>query len=157
MAKNARNTTPLLSLAPLPRAQAAPRMVVGRLVATSASGEPRVDFAGNRSAGGVSARSTVPINLQDVGREVTLLFPEGVGGPVITGLIVEPLAQPSQQPRVELDGRTLTFTAEDQIVLRCGQASITLTADGKILIKGAHLLSRASGANRIRGGSVQIN
>ena len=41
--------------------------------------------------------------------------------------------------------------------LRCGKASITLTRAGKVLIRGAYLLSRSSGVNRIKGGSVQIN
>ena len=42
-------------------------------------------------------------------------------------------------------------------MLRCGKASITLTREGKVLIKGAYLSSRSSGVNRIKGGSVQIN
>ena len=33
----------------------------------------------------------------------------------------------------------------------------TLTRAGKILIRGAYLLARSSGVNRIQGGSVQIN
>ena len=44
------------------------------------------------------------------------------------------------------------------------QAVNSLTADfsqtdraGKVLIRGAYLLSRSSGVNRIKGGSVQIN
>ena len=49
------------------------------------------------------------------------------------------------------------FTAESEIVLRCGEASITLTRAGKVLIRGTYLLSRSSGVNRIKGGSVQIN
>ena len=46
---------------------------------------------------------------------------------------------------------------EEEIVFECGKASITLTKSGKILIRGAYLLSRSSGVNRIKGGSVQIN
>ncbi|MEP7119602.1 MAG: hypothetical protein ABJE95_01785, partial [Byssovorax sp.] len=36
-------------------------------------------------------------------------------------------------------------------------SSITLTRAGKILIRGAYVLTRSSGVNRIQGGSVQIN
>ena len=32
-----------------------------------------------------------------------------------------------------------------------------LTRAGKVLIQGAYLLSRSTGVNRIKGGSVQIN
>jgi hypothetical protein len=58
---------------------------------------------------------------------------------------------------VQRDGEQLTLTAQREIVLRCGNASITLTRAGKILIQGTYLLSRSSGVNRIKGGSVQIN
>lgn len=58
---------------------------------------------------------------------------------------------------VTVDGRRTVITAEDEIVLRCGKASITLTKAGKILIRGAYVSSRSSGVNRIKGGSVQIN
>ena len=56
-----------------------------------------------------------------------------------------------------VDGERLVFTAEREIVLRCGNASITLTRAGKVLITGEYVLTRARGVNRIRGGSVQIN
>ena len=47
--------------------------------------------------------------------------------------------------------------AKKQLVLRCGQASITLTEAGKVLIQGSYVSSRSSGINRVKGGSVQIN
>jgi hypothetical protein len=56
-----------------------------------------------------------------------------------------------------IDGKRVTFDAREEIVLRCGKASITLTKAGKVLIRGAYLLNRSSGVNRIKGGSVQIN
>ena len=43
------------------------------------------------------------------------------------------------------------------MVLRCGKASITLTKAGKVLIEGSYVLSRSTGVNRIKGGSVQLN
>ena len=46
------------------------------------------------------------------------------------------------------------LTADKEIELRCGKASITLTKAGKILLRGEYLLSRSSGVNRIKGGSV---
>lgn len=64
---------------------------------------------------------------------------------------------PSRAPELESDGERLVLTAEREIVLRCGRASLTLTRAGKVLIRGAYVLSRSSGVNRIKGGSVQIN
>lgn len=44
-----------------------------------------------------------------------------------------------------------------ELVIACGKAKIALRADGRIEIRGGHLVSRSSGANKIRGASVTIN
>jgi hypothetical protein len=59
--------------------------------------------------------------------------------------------------KIEVDGERIVFRADRELVLRCGEASITLTRAGKVIIRGTYLLSRSSGVNRIKGGSVQIN
>jgi hypothetical protein len=51
----------------------------------------------------------------------------------------------------------LVIEAGERLTLRCGDGSITLRADGKVLIKGRDLVSHAQRANRIKGGSVAIN
>jgi hypothetical protein len=51
----------------------------------------------------------------------------------------------------------LVLVANREIVLQVGKASITLTQAGKIILRGTYVLSRSSGVNRIKGGSVQIN
>lgn len=51
----------------------------------------------------------------------------------------------------------LVLSAERQITIRCGESSITLTAAGKIILRGKYIVSRSSGVQRIKGGSVQIN
>ena len=58
---------------------------------------------------------------------------------------------------ITVDGKRVIFTAEEEIVLKCGKSSIQLTRAGKVIIRGAYLLNRSSGVNRIKGGSVQIN
>jgi hypothetical protein len=52
---------------------------------------------------------------------------------------------------------TLLIEAKEELTLRVGEGSITIRADGKILIKGKDLVSHAQRVNRIRGGSVAIN
>jgi hypothetical protein len=56
-----------------------------------------------------------------------------------------------------VDGNRVVLEGKEEIVLKCGEASITLTKAGKILIRGKYLLNRSSGVNRIMGGSVQVN
>lgn len=145
-----RNRRALASVDPAP---AGP--IVGRLVGLASTGEPLVDFPENRSGRPQPARSTVVLDAASVGAEVLLLFERGdLSRPLVTG-VLQPV-KPSAAA-VEVDGERVVFTAEKEIVFRCGEASITLTRAGKVLIKGAYLLSRSSGVNRIKGGSVQIN
>jgi hypothetical protein len=43
---------------------------------------------------------------------------------------------------VTVDGKRVTFDAKEEIVMRWGKASITLTRAGKVLIRGAYFLNR---------------
>ena len=136
-------------------------VVVGRLVGLAASGAPLVEFVGNPTEVPMEARSTLPLSSEDIGCEIALLFEGGdPRRPISLGRMQVPAAPTnvgSAAPRVERDGERLVFSAEREIVLKCGDASITLTRAGKILIRGAYLLARSSGVNRIQGGSVEIN
>lgn len=129
--------------------------VRGILSGLSPQGEPIVDFCGNPAPHGVAALSTVRVTHDDIGREAVLFFEDGdPGRPLLIGLVQTPGADTRS---VKMDGQTLTLTAENEISFRCGEASITLTRAGKVLIKGSYLLSRSTGPNRIKGGSVQLN
>jgi hypothetical protein len=119
-----------------------------------------------RSVSGVSRSELV--KPENHGRDVLLLFEVGdPNRPIIIGLMEDPLERlvsmevapkPVDQPKeVVVDGKRVTIEAEEEVVLKCGAGSITLRKDGKIIIKGTHLLSRSSGPNRIKGGSVNIN
>lgn len=104
---------------------------------------------------------------QSHGREVLLAFDQGnPERPIIVGVLADPLEdllaldpadQAAAQKEMVIDGERIIIEGKAEIVLKCGEGSITLRKDGKIIIKGTHLLSRASGPNRIKGGSVQIN
>lgn len=137
-------------------------VVIGALVGLRDNGVPLVAFPGNLRPECMEARTTVCLTHSDIGRQVALLFEGGDPGlPLVIGRIYHPgeRAEPPVKPvtPVTLDGERLVLRAEQEIVLRCGKASITLTRAGKVLIRGAYILSRSSGANRIKGGSVQVN
>lgn len=137
-------------------------VVIGALVGLRDNGMPLVAFPGNLRPECMEARTTVCLTHSDIGRQVALLFEGGDPSlPLVIGRIHHP-GEWAEQPvkpvtPVTLDGERLVLRAEQEIVLRCGKASITLTRAGKVLIRGAYILSRSSGANRIKGGSVQVN
>jgi hypothetical protein len=58
---------------------------------------------------------------------------------------------------IKVDGKRVVIEGQEEVVLTCGESSITLTKAGKILIRGNYLVSRSNGVNRILGGSVQVN
>ncbi len=69
----------------------------------------------------------------------------------------EPLTQ--QQPPVlrTLSAAQIVIEAGEELELRCGKGTIKIQRDGKIIIRGEHILSAAKGTHRIKGGSVAIN
>ena len=134
-------------------------VVVGSLVGLDQAGVPQVDYPGNHR-GSLPARSTVTLSENQVGREVALMFEEGEPDrPLVVGVLQDPLSPAPQTKQIQatIDGEALTITAEKEIVLQCGEASIILTRDGKIQLRGTYLLSRSSGVNRIQGGSIELN
>jgi hypothetical protein len=138
-------------------------VVIGVLAGLRGTGEPLVDFDPNPTGEPVPARSTAALDEGAIGREVALMFEGGdAARPIVIGLLHEPTsraaeATPSAPLEVEADGERVVVSAERELVLRCGKASITLTRAGKILIRGAYVLTRSSGVNRIQGGTVEIN
>ena len=50
----------------------------------------------------------------------------------------------------------LVIEAGRSLELKCGEGKLTIRRD-KVLVKGKEVVSRAKGANQIKGGSVSIN
>jgi hypothetical protein len=132
-------------------------VVIGVLMGFAADGAPLVVFPGNLSQAAIPARTTAVLMQEDVGREVALLFEGGDAAlPLVVGRLVRPEALPATVTRDGVE-EVLELTAEREILLRCGKASITLTRTGKVLIRGEYISSRSAGANRIWGSSVHLN
>ena len=140
-----------------------PAVVVGELIAIEDQGRtPLVLYSGQPGQAAVPARSIVDLRGDHIGRRVLLMFESsGDGGPIIAGILRDESgwkhANGPDHYEVQADGERLIVAAKEQLVLRCGMASITLTKEGKVLIQGTYLSSRSSGVHRIKGGSVQIN
>lgn len=146
---------------------------VGKLVGWSGGEGPLVDHPSNPH-GPIAARTTVPLDASTAegaierGQEVLLVFEaERSDRPIIVGLLQEPGrgesrvevkdALANQKLEAVVDGRSVVFDAKDEIVLRCGEASITLRRNGRIVVRGTHVETRSKGVNRIKGGVVRIN
>jgi hypothetical protein len=135
-------------------------VVIGVLLGFNDHGAPLVAFPGNPEEAALRARSTAQLSDSDTGREVALLFESGDPRlPLVIGVVQHPNRNTPAQAaaHADIDDGRIVLRAQKQIVLQCGKASITLTREGKVLIRGAYLLSRSSGVNRIKGGSVQLN
>jgi hypothetical protein len=135
------------------RPASAPGVITGRVIQADPAGAA-VDFPGNQTGAPVSARTLAPARQLAPGSEVVLAFERGDWGrPIILGVLESPVPAATAQ----VDGQRLVLSAEQEVVLRCGEASLTLTRAGKVLIRGNYVLSRSSGPNRIKGASVEIN
>lgn len=139
--------------------------VLGTIERINEQGEVFVDFPGCAQAP-LRARLLLSAGAATAmqwcaGSPVMLLIDREQGGvPLIVGIPVERIPAASavtSERQARLDGRSVVLEAQTEIVLRCGKGSITLTADGKIVIKGTELVSRASGSNKIKGALVNIN
>lgn len=138
-------------------------LTVGELVAIANCGRtPLVTFRGQPGNEPMAAQSVVDLHGAHVGRRIVLLFEGGdPARPIVMGVLrcdgAWPLPERPADVAVEADGERLVVSAREQLVLRCGEASITLTKAGKVLIRGTYVLSRSSGVNRVKGGAVQLN
>lgn len=63
----------------------------------------------------------------------------------------------SDDEELVLTGRRVVLEGTAEVVLRSGQASITLRKNGRLVQRGTYLESNSKGVNRIKGGSVKLN
>lgn len=171
-----RDNKPKQRTQPAPTATTAgPGPLVGWIAGWDARQGPLVDFEGN-AAGPLPARTTVAVDPAQAGAAVAsrqgavLLFERGdARRPLLVGLL-QPTSDTPQldlmirseaadrpQPVARVDGKRVELEGQDEVVLRCGAASITLRRNGKVVIRGTRVVSHAESTNRVRGGSVQIN
>jgi uncharacterized protein DUF6484 len=138
-------------------------IVVGELIGIADEGHtPLVKFPGQPGSAGIAARAIIDVHGAHVGREVLLAFDGAdLTKPIVVGILRDgqpwALADRPGNVEVDVDGERMIVSAKQQLVLRCGKASITLTRAGKVLIEGAYVSSRSTGVNRVKGGAVQLN
>lgn len=150
----------------------APYPVLADLVGTDEAGRPLVRIRGDDGQPVVARTALAPqASTRDerasASTAVLVVFEGGDSErPIIVGEVrdalglapdtVFALGKPGPCD-LRVDGRSLVVDAQQEIELRCGKASIVLQRDGKVLIRGTHVVSRSSGSNKIKGGSISLN
>lgn len=138
-------------------------VVIAELIAIRDGGRtPLIVCPGQPGAEALAARSVVDLHGEHIGKQVVVLFEAGYPArPIVMGVLRDregwPLADRPGTVEVDAGGERLIVSAKQQLVVRCGKASITLHRGGKVTIRGTHIVSHSEGVNRIRGGSVQLN
>lgn len=141
-------------------------VVVGRLLCLlegpGTLATPMVALPAPHDEAGLRARSIVDLHGVHIGRPVMLMFEQGNPAlPIVVGVLRDPLeAAPGLHPdqlEVSVDGHRVLLSARQELVLQCGKASLTLRQDGRVEVHGEDIVTRAAGANKVQGGSVQLN
>lgn len=162
-------------------------VIIGEIVKITPSGEPEVICHGyNKSMKAISTIAIMQQHIGRQVAMMFTQTAQG-NQPIIMGIIHNPLLEILQNSESEnsrpvvhdtelevikeqtsntdsfqkeewtMDGEKVVLEGKKEIVLKCGDASITLTECGKILIRGKFIASRSTGVNRIFGASVQVN
>lgn len=142
---------------------------VGRIVSFE-GGQVRVQLDGDAPRAARVAADLDDARLAEAARErreAVLLFEGGDAArpivlallrsatPLVDALLAGPLPRTERVARV--DGRRVELEGREEIVLRCGKASLTLRRDGKVVLRGVNVVTQADEVHKVRGRKVQIN
>jgi hypothetical protein len=133
----------------------------GRLVRVDGDGRAYVDFPGNPSGPIVAKLAVSDIEIAQLGTgakgsEILLVFENNdITQPIIIGRVRDCL--PTNGTDINIRGHRFIVDSDEEIELRCGEAKLRISRDGKVIVLGNDVLSRARRRNRIKGGSVNIN
>jgi hypothetical protein len=172
-AKAANGQTNLADLLSRPATRAAAGAADGTVVSghlVGVDGEGRLQFVPEGSVGG-PVPVAIGIELSDGAlvkaarmQRRALVVRTADANPrwVLIGLVRERVGVKARDARpgqleVTLDGETLRLSAERNLELRCGAASLLLRKDGKVVITGTNVVSSSRGQNRIRGATISLN
>lgn len=147
------------------------QVLLGKLTKLpDAQGPGQVDIPGLSRL--TLAHSLLPLSPDLLGRDVALSLLESQQA-LLLGLLwdgsppqsressagVEADAEPIDDEglAITVDGHREVIEAAQELELRCGEACIVLTADGRIQLRGTYITSHASATQRIVGASVHVN
>ncbi|WP_423600878.1 DUF6484 domain-containing protein [Roseateles sp. MS654] len=141
-------------------------IAIGRLAGFADNGDtPLVTLPTPDDLVARRARTAIDLHGAHIGRELVLAFEGGdPSRPVVMSLLHEaqPLSRIAGAPtldtwQLQVDGERCILSARHELVLECGRARLVLRADGRAELRGVTVVTEATGANKVRGGSVQLN
>ncbi len=123
-------------------------LYIARLIGGAADGQVqvRLDGSNDTHAAACPGQFDVTVIAQAERDGVPVVVSASGAGLRVVGLL-QPLTAPARREVV----------ADEQLVLRSGNASLTLTAAGKVLLRGAYVSSWSNGVNRIVGRTVRLD
>jgi hypothetical protein len=138
-------------------------MALGELLALVDDGiTPLIRLANQPQGRATIASSIVELHGRLIGSKLLIGFIENDrDSPVVLGVLTGhanwSTTESHPQVEVDADGKRLFISAREELVLRCGKASITLTKAGKVLVDGTYVSVHSTGVHRIKGGSIELN
>ena len=146
-------------------ARAQPGLSIGRVTGFTEEGQPCVLLTGASQP--LVVLCTASLSREEVeaarvaGWPALILHDEALEAPILLDFVLRsPRSESTLQKTTDdaaLTGRRIEMCADEALVLRCGDASITLERDGRVVTRGNDVLSRSRGVNRLRGAAVKIN
>jgi hypothetical protein len=130
-----------------------PLVAIGEVAGVDGTGRPVVRVRDAEAIATVVWMPHPPEWHDCIGGRVAIGFIDGdERQPLVLGLLDPPRAgASSDRPDV------LRLESGRSLVIECGEARISLREDGRVEIRGTHVISRSSGPNKVKGGSVHIN
>ncbi len=135
-------------------------ILIGHIERFNADGLPLISIVGFFDKP-IAAQVLCNIHKLGVGDQCGVMFQGGNRQlPMIMGKLQQPvitLAPSGDKAMVSQDNGSIDIRSNQEINLQCGDASLRLTSDGRIEIRGQTVVSHARSLNRIRGASIKIN
>ncbi len=95
-------------------------------------------------------RATLTLALGD--RVLVLLPAPGLERGCVLGVVGT-----YESPRPEPAPAELRLEAASRVEIRCGESALSMDAEGRVLLKGKDIVTRAKRTQKIRAGTVHIN
>ncbi|WP_331346890.1 DUF6484 domain-containing protein [Cellvibrio sp. UBA7661] len=125
-------------------------IIIGSICAIDDEGQLWINHSGIKFP--LVAMTICAVSPNDIDRQCALMFENGdPAHPIVMGLLHHPVLT------INTIEEQQDIKAVEKIELQCGKASLTLSADGKIELRGTKITSHSTGLNQIRGASVKLN